>query len=47
VRGKASKSTEFPLGGMILYTETPVAIMWEQSLENQNEVKRKENIPQF
>jgi hypothetical protein len=36
-----------PLGGMILYLETPVAIMWEQSLENQKEVKRKEYIPQF
>jgi hypothetical protein len=46
--GNTNKNIAYiPLGGMILYIETPVAIMWEQSLENQKEVKRKENIPQF
>jgi len=36
-----------PLGRMIVYIESPEAVMWEQSIENEKEVKRKENIPRF
>ncbi|MDY0390359.1 MAG: hypothetical protein RBQ88_05475 [Desulfobulbus oligotrophicus] len=36
-----------PMGRMIIYIESPEAVMWEQSIENEKEVKRKENIPRF
>jgi hypothetical protein len=36
-----------PLAGLSLYVETPIAAMWEQTLENDKEVKRKESIPNF
>lgn len=35
------------MGRMIIYIESPEAVMWEQSIENEKEVKRKENIPRF
>lgn len=35
------------LGNMTIYIESPEALIWEQSFENQKEVRRKESIPQF
>lgn len=36
-----------PLGRMIIYIESPEASIWEQSIENEKEVIRKESIPRF
>jgi hypothetical protein len=36
-----------PIGRMIIYIESQEAIVWEQAMEIEREVKRKESIPQF
>jgi hypothetical protein len=35
------------IGNSTLYVETPAATKWDQSLERQKEIKRKESIPKF
>jgi hypothetical protein len=42
-----NKFLAYSTNRMNLYVEAPEAIIWEQSLRNEQEVQRKENIPEF